>query len=302
MNRLISLLLCATLGLAGCETTVDIAIPEHEPRLVVNGLFYADSLWTVEVSESVGVLSSEDLDAVTSATVEVLEGGEVVETLTGGRTSGLYRSDRHRPQPGRTYTVRVTAPGFPTAEATALIPKPVPITISSQRVTSGGGDYDRRPFELTLTFSDPASEPNYYALTVLQILDEESPDGRRRHVWAQTFSSADPVLRENRIDDEFFDPEAELYYERAYFSDASVDGRTVRLRIRTRFYNEPEVNDRFFVVLQSLSGGFYEYLRTRELAGYTNDNPLAEPVAVYTNVEGGLGIFAGSSASVTEIR
>ncbi|MGI9175802.1 MAG: DUF4249 family protein, partial [Rhodothermales bacterium] len=141
MRCSIYLLLFAAFPLAACETAVEIELPEEEPRLVINSLFQTGNLWAVEVSESQSVLSDDALEPVTSATVEIMEDGEVVETLVYEPQRAdrlfvppLYRSRQHRPEAGRTYTIRASAPGFPTAEATAQVPEPLPFSVRIDRV------------------------------------------------------------------------------------------------------------------------------------------------------------------------
>ena len=310
MHRPAYLLLFATLLLAACETAVEIELPEEEPRLVLNSLFQAGSLWAVEVSESQSVLSDEGLALIPSATVEILEGGEVVETLAYEPSPAdrpfvpaLYRSRGHRPEPGRTYTVRASAPGFPTAEATTSVPIPPPLSLRIDRVqlredlSPGVQEHG-----LSITFFDPDSAANYYALAVYRVINARNAEGS--DVYGSIgFSSGDAVLRENRlVDDDFFEVDGDPLYDRAYFSDASIDGQAHTFKIRTATFDEEGVDEQYFVVLESLSSDFYEYLRTREISDYTGENPFAEPVSVYSNIQEGFGIFAGFSTSMERFR
>src|SRR5690606_17271812 len=45
--------------------------------------------------------------------------------------------------------------------------------------------------------------------------------------------------------------------------------------------------------LGHLSEDYYRYLRSQELQEATEEHPFAEPVIVHSNIEGGVGIFAG---------
>ena len=54
---------------------------------------------------------------------------------------------------------------------------------------------------------------------------------------------------------------------------------------------------RLYVILSTVSEGQYRYTRSVDLQYENDGNPFAEPVQVYTNVENGFGIMAGSSAS-----
>ena len=301
-------LLFATLSLAACETTVDIALPEHEPQLVVSSLFAADSLWAVGVGTSQSVLSSGSPTPVGSdATVEILEDGAVVETLER-RTSGpdgfsLYRSRRHRPQAGRSYTLRATASRFEAAEATAILPTPVPLATKVRQVEVPETYGEARSYEITVSIPDPGGEANYYGLATYQFYygGVGGANGEvilRREVGFAGYTSADPLLRENRPEEDFLEPEADIYYTLAYFTDETFDGQTYTLRLRTTVSGDTVSTGPYAVALQSLSKDVYEHLRTRELADFAGDNPFAEPVAVYTNIAGGLGIFGGYSTSM----
>ena len=308
MRRFFPLLLAA-FSLTACETAVEIDLPEEEPRLVLNSLFQAGSLWAVGVSESQSVLSNKPLKAVTTATVEIVESGSVVETLTYEPervdrpfVSPLYWGRRHRPEAGRTYTIRAAAPGFPTAEATAYVPPPLPLSVRVDRTQTVDTYFGAQDHEITVTFSDPAGTADYYALAVYRVIDRGSGDGAG--VYSSIgFSSGDAVLRENRlVDDDFFEVDGDPFYDRAYFSDASIDGQAHTFKIRTSTYDEEGLDEQYFIVLQSLSSDFYEYLRTREISDYTGENPFAEPVSIHSNIQNGFGIFAGYATSMERFR
>lgn len=53
------------------------------------------------------------------------------------------------------------------------------------------------------------------------------------------------------------------------------------------------------VVVENISKELYLYYSSREQHGLAIDNPFAEPVPVFSNVDGGLGIFGSESASFT---
>jgi hypothetical protein len=54
------------------------------------------------------------------------------------------------------------------------------------------------------------------------------------------------------------------------------------------------------VVLASTTEALFRYEQTRKLHKSVRENPFAEPVAVYTNVQNGVGIFAGYTAMFSE--
>ena len=63
-------------------------------------------------------------------------------------------------------------------------------------------------------------------------------------------------------------------------------------------YSSPIANKaiKVTIILRTITREQFEYLRTQELQRYHADNPFSEAVPVCSNVENGLGIFAGYSA------
>jgi hypothetical protein len=54
------------------------------------------------------------------------------------------------------------------------------------------------------------------------------------------------------------------------------------------------------VTLQSLSPSYYMYLKTRE--ANSDSDLFTEPVQIYTNIKGGIGIFGSYSNSTHRIE
>jgi hypothetical protein len=283
-------LLAAALLTAGCETVVDVPLPDHDSQLVVNDLFTTDSLWRVSVTRSRGIKEARGgFPPVTNATVELLEGDRVIDTLALDERAGskpFYRStDRERPQPATEYTLRVSAPGFETAEATGRAPAPVPFGVSRDGMPGPGPQ-----FELVIT--DTEGRGNYYALFLYEKI---FVDGQFIGTRQLTFRSSSPLLKENV--QENLDERTTETYRSALFSDATFRGETRAVSFQLHRFGDYSSTEesRPFVVLASLSEASYEYQRTAALADDTQENPFAEPVQVHSNVRGGLGIFAGAT-------
>ncbi|MGE5395011.1 MAG: DUF4249 family protein, partial [Candidatus Saccharibacteria bacterium] len=59
------------------------------------------------------------------------------------------------------------------------------------------------------------------------------------------------------------------------------------------YSNQLTIYNRFTLHVQRISKDLYNYLKYLELYDYYHENPIAEPVPVYSNVKNGAGIFAG---------
>ncbi len=57
----------------------------------------------------------------------------------------------------------------------------------------------------------------------------------------------------------------------------------------------------FYVLLRTTTEEYYQYNVTQDLQASVESNPFAQPVQVFNNIEGGLGIFAGYSQVEQEV-
>jgi hypothetical protein len=62
---------------------------------------------------------------------------------------------------------------------------------------------------------------------------------------------------------------------------------------------EPEFTA--FALLRTTTEEYYNYHYTRDLQASVESNPFAQPVQVFDNIEGGLGVFAGYSQTEKEV-
>jgi hypothetical protein len=272
-EKTFAIALAAILLLGGCETVVDVAIPEHTPLLVANGFFTPDADWQIQLYRSRGILDNDPYEQITDATVQILEDDAVVATLSEVYPGlyGLYQGTGA--QAGHTYTLHASAPGLEAIEATDSIPTPVQI----QRVEVNFGANIEN---ITVHFSDPPGIKNYYQIGILQEI---------QGIPGMTF----PVYFET--DDLIFESQGGIDEEEAFFDDSLISGQDYGLRLR--IYPQEPIGE-LYVLLLSVSESYYRYMEsTKDL----DDNPFVEPMRAFSNIANGFGIFAGYSISAVRV-
>lgn len=254
----------------GCETVVEVDIPEHTPVLVANSFFTPETDWQVQLYLSRDILDNDPYEQIAGATVQIFEGETVVASLSE-IYPGLYGLNQGpRPQAGHTYILRASAPGLEAIEATDSIPTAVPI----ERVELS---FEATIENITVHFSDPPDVKNYYQIGILQ------------EQYGYTF----PVYFET--DDLIFESQGGIDEEEAFFDDSLISGQDYGLKLR--IYPQEPI-DELYVLLLSLSESYYKYVEsTKDL----DDNPFVEPMRAFTNIDGGFGIFAGYSISAVRL-
>jgi hypothetical protein len=66
-----------------CTKEIEFDAQDIAPRIVVNSLFTNDSLWTANISRSVGVLETTSYTSINNADISIFNGnGVLVTTLT----------------------------------------------------------------------------------------------------------------------------------------------------------------------------------------------------------------------------
>ena len=301
-------LLPLLIAFSACEQVIEPDLPEHTPRLVVHSLFTSDGGWSAHVGRSTGILDLLPYveRVVADADVRLLAGERVVGELSFDEAARVYVLQDGGLQAGETYSLQVSAPGFETIRATDTVPALVPTTLRPGA---------RGEFSIELEIQDPPGEANYYQISLYQVFT-----GRGATRVEGILSTRDPsIMADNSFDESF--EEATFEGPAPYFTDTLFDGETHEIeltytgdwieRVGTIIREEEELEEEqddlehpgFTAFLQVLyiSEAYYKYLETARLHDDTRDNPFAEPLSVYGNVENGYGIFAGYSSRTFEL-
>jgi Domain of unknown function (DUF4249) len=323
--------------LMSCQTVLEnVALP-YEERLVVNSFISPqDSLVEVIVSKTkpiAGVTTdiynsnqSYYYDVLKGATVEISDGQQkanlvykeiinpnrfVYDPITKKQVlttrPGYFISTKEFPIiAGKTYTLSVSAPNLPTATATCTIPKTsliyqkdVDVIYNGIDSVANGGTYINGQLvstsynlnkKYTVKIKDNPLEENFYSVAYLsqKIEQTKGSDGK--------IYTTPPLNLQETFSD--------------IISDNKKNGTVLefiplRISIGSTTNNNPNskiISYKVSIFVAITDKNFYLYNKAvSNSAGIYNDNPFAEPVLAYTNINGGLGAFAGYNMTKIEI-
>ncbi len=293
-----------------CETVVEIDPPAYDPELVVTSYFEPDSLWSAAIHRSLGAGESLDPAAqyVENATVTILSNSDIVDTLRyAGRGHYVSNSERY-PVAGKPYTLRAQVPGMTTVEAVSAAPVPTPITeISLENlgeVSSGAPVSPEYKFRIRFRLEDPPGR-NFYRFGIYEFRGNFF----RRHSYPD-LNLPDSVYQSIPLD--AGDVSWSCNYSDAYrgtpstgcpsctcinaaLTDQLFDGQSYQVSVT--FSLDPSsggTRNEVLLLLSTLSEDYFEVKRT--LAEQAEQNAaFSAPLDIYSNVKGGLGVFAGYS-------
>lgn len=253
---------------AACEKTADIQVPQNPPMMAVFGFVEEGSTVVVRLEEVVPVFGKTKRDPVpiSGALVIVREGSNSYTLIEGQGPNGTYTFPGPlQGEAGKHYELEVKKTGFPDLKASCRVPDFVPNKVTHSYVA----------------VPDP----------------EEFSDSARRigYTWADRPGSADfyRVSAVARFDG--FN-ESNVQFVDQNIADDSKDGKDIFTGLGTFWYGNQGVTPTSLEVtfeLMVLDEHAFKYMRTFDAAYYNNDNPFAEPVILYTNVQGGIGVFGG---------
>ena len=342
MRLLLPALAALALALAACDftPTLDVPLPEFAPGLTLNGVLAADSTVEVHVTAAADPFGPRSGDAVF-----VVPDGAAAELLRDGASLGPLRLDSEAcedhssweytepgdgpptyecgsfvsnvvVEPGRTYTVRASAPGFPEAEATVTVPARTPVSVTAGEPVERplANDGKRLDTDLTVTFRDPPGPGQRYALLVIGAPVSYSYESSGCRGYDCTprdttvtvyvprpsvgYTTTDPVL----LAAARTVPSTGTHF--ITFADDEFDGTERSFAVRAQefwypSYDGGEPEPPVGVWVASADAATFAAYQIAWFSGGA-DNPFAEPVDLPSNVVGGYGLLG--AVTINEAR
>lgn len=280
MKKYYYLLIVGVLFQSCSQKNLTDILPFEGQKLVIEGFITVNKSVEVLVYSTlspVGDLTDERF--VTTATVHLFEDSILVETLQHDG-DGLYISPNgFRPKFGKAYYLEVTAPDFPKAVSKPeMLPDSVPV-FTWDFTDSLFIDNNTIEGRLAFEFQDIVNEANFYGITI-----EAVYDGERSSISSlkEAFNVANPdceLFTGDYLKDKCFENN-QFSYDfitncRRYGEIGSRDLRYHQLRL----------------TLKTVAKSHYDYHYFLFINNNNDGNPFAEPTEVYTNIEGGYGVF-----------
>lgn len=272
---------------AACELVVPIDLPDQEPKLVLNGFLEADSSATVFLSRSYGMYEDFDIDPVREAQVTMIEQqGSALSFVQDAVDALRYDLNTLTVQPGNTYTIEATAPGYETVRGVTTVPERITFdTVTVEK--EARRDRDSVLYDVwTLHLSDPPDEDNFYFLRAYLDTDIEN--------YLICFETLDPVLTDLDVLNNGNDV---AYICEGRFNDAIFNGTTYLVQVFTESFYKQQPGAAIEFELLHLDRAGYNYLLSSDRQYNTEGNPFAEPAIVFNNIENGFGIIGSLSSS-----
>ena len=274
----------AVIACLSCQTEIEIEAALSKPLYVANALFNTDSVWIVRLSKSRNILERRNsYENVTNAKITIRdESDNIVETISYSPSSPGKYIGKTYPLISHKYRLQIDIEDFGQIRGENKIPEEVKII--SLEVDSTAFKSGQNHIDVTLTFEDPKDVENYYVVRTLNMI-------ANRGFEAIPMAATDPLWNNDYSDSRSI-----------VFRDNFFNGNKYELHFRISKSGYAAQNQPYRVILQNVSKEYYLYFTTKNLQENTKLDYFAQPTQVYTNLENGVGIFAGYSASEFELK
>ena len=301
MKRLL-FLLSISLAYISCEKVIPFDGDVNTPKLVINSVFESDSTFKVHVSSSRSVIDTASFKNIDDAIVTIKDRNEnIIETLNHVE-NGFYKGQTF-PQENQTYILEINHTNY--ANITASDSLPSPITINSVDTSTMVDPINGNRLQISMNFDDPENTQNYYLIetySVNEYLVIKNSD--------TTEYELDTTKQFMVLTDEVFQNGGSPWREQGLFNDLLFNGqnKTLELEIPNDSWSGSEDGYDWSyqtltlrLYLHNITLSYYYYRTSLELFQNASGNPFAQPVQVFSNVENGFGVFAGSQISFFDL-
>lgn len=300
--------------LTSCYRKIDLDEYRTTPKIVINSVVSPDTVVMASITRTWFYPDKKPYVNLPHAHVELYINNQYIETMQWKTLNNPRNPDQPDtlflsntiPAEGDRIKIVASTPEYGTVTAEDIIPKKVPIKNASHTIKKGNGVYqgtisDYFEIYYEVTFDEFPEKNNYYLAKITQI-----KTGYYGY-YETEIDYIDPVFKEqDAILDESMAFNGLEKRGGALFTDQSINGQTYTLQIKETTAELDETEQRI-ISIYSLSESYFLYLLSlQKIAGSTLEGGLgnigqAEPLRVYSNVEGGTGILGGNQHSETTI-
>lgn len=284
----------------GCQQELSIDSIEFQPRLVVNALFTTDAPLNVFVESSRNILdTSSYIQHIENATVLLKdEDGNLISQLEH-MGANRYEYLSFDAEVGKRYTLEVSSEGYQTASATSMIPPKVETQLLDKEIVI----IEKDAFiDMEVELRDNDDNDNFYVWEVVKdyqpsLVNEISLDQllKTEILLSSEDKNLDRLATHDVFQSKMFLKDvkfANTTYETSFKAIDNTNGPVV--------LTPDEVFSDKQMRVVTASESMYKYYRSVEsyrIKGVSNSS-ITDPVKLYSNVENGLGVFAGYNEEV----
>ncbi len=295
-----------------CTKEIEIFIPDQKPSLVVYSTivpltFPQPKYLSISLQSSTNIFDT-NTNIIDDALILYYENDELKKTLQYSdrtKTYPILTDLSDYPIAGNKYSIQILKEGYETVTASTIIPSKVRITDTVLTPIAYFDETGSVYSEISITFSDPGDEINYYEIGVSDIAFtyDDSHNFYELSTYDKLITSESYYPSLIR-----FDVDRPKYL---LFTDKEINGMEHTLNV---YYVPPqwESENRYIsshyisIHLRNVTEDYYKFKTTMIQHLYSKQQDIlygmGEPLNVISNIENGFGLFAGFNNDIVSFR
>jgi len=282
----------------------------NERQLVINDFFTANEPFTVEITESSSSFDTNKFVLPNDLEVLLYEGDEPLGNLNYAvlppvmqyQATNVFPIDKRIfytnplliPENGKEYTIKVFKSDKLLATAKNTVPQPAIITkVDTFQTFSILYGLKLPMLTFNVQFQEIENTTNFYALSY-KIIENYSDTLIIHHQAAEIWSkeAISQYSYEYRNDSGFTG-------KYLVFTDELIKGNAVNFTFEITKVGiggrTQDCKNTIVVYLYTISKEYYQYVKSYNMQQKVNEDLYSEPIQMFSNIDDGQGIFAGSS-------
>lgn len=283
-----------------CVQEVPLDFPDTSQQTVVTSLINPTEKICLNISNISLFSDTTSPEPINILEISILEDGVLVEHPSGLDTI-IYTSLIPKEESKYELMIRTETD---TLTAKTTVPTKVWLTKADYWYSELASPRFDRLTEASITWMDPAGKANFYEVQILY-----------SDMQSLSFYQFD------QIDDPIIQQECDLGYEPStfVFSDKQFDGKSYTMNLRFGIGGSLTRPNKAFVVFRSVSEEYYHFMKSWHKHMYLQSNFSGDqegldlmdiyqllfqgdPISPYSNITGGLGVFAGYCEDIREFN
>lgn len=301
-------------ALLSCTKTLDFDDEGLANQVVVNGIISPDAAFTVYLTQSGSILIDRPTNPPLEGSMDLYEDGTMIRQFPSQLAK--FSATDLQLKAGKNYRIVVVSNDRQISAETTI---PYPTEVMSVDTSSFRNKNGLTTTKYKIKIKDPLGDDYYRIVVTNETLKQvnDAVDSKTKKYYLNKsqnrITSDDPVFKSvyNNFGDADITPGPENDY--FIFPDTYFQGKEYTIQFQISTYSiapnsyggyadpgnlvlpgkEKLIYDRHVVHMQRLSKELYDFLKYLKLYNYYHDNPFSEPISVYSNVNHGVGIFAG---------
>ncbi len=265
---------------SNCRKLVQDEFPDIQRTPVINSLLIADSIVKLHVSLT-SKMDTTHLEYVDNAVINLFINNAFKESLSY-LDNGIYQS-KTIVKPGNTYSCEINIPGYNDIFCEDSIPYPTTIDEINHINMAGKNEEGLSHAAVNFSFSNRMNEMEYFEVKIkLKDYDYQYE--------AELLNITDPLILNEGIPIALFSNEV-----------INKESYEMTLNYTTNSFSHMTMNLYPLIVeIRSVSYDYYQFVKSMylyEIGRFPDGlNSSSSSFPIYSNVEGGKGIFAGYSS------